>query len=82
MAQNQSIIDQNDIEVTIHIRTTDQNEGGYMYDVWLASPEQAQVEEYSMMLQRESDYLASAEAVDESILANEYTFTKDGKRFG
>ncbi len=42
MAQNLSKIDQHDIEVTIHIRTTDQNEGGYMYDVWLASPEQAQ----------------------------------------
>ncbi len=40
------------------------------------------IEEYSMMLQRESDYLVSSEAVDESIIANEYTFTKDGKRFG
>ncbi len=40
------------------------------------------LEEYSVMLQRESEYLVSDEAVDDTILANEYTFTKDGRRFG
>lgn len=40
------------------------------------------LEDYSIMLQRESEYVVSDEAVDENISANEYTFTKDGKRFG
>lgn len=44
--------------------------------------ERSLLEEYAVILQRESEYLASDEAVDESIIANEYTFTKDGKRFG
>ena len=33
-------------------------------------------------LEREYDYLSSGEAVDETITANEYTFTKAGRRFG
>ena len=33
-------------------------------------------------LEREYDYLSSDEAVDETILANEYTFTEAGRRFG
>lgn len=33
-------------------------------------------------LEREYDYLTSDEAVDEAILANEYSFTVDGTRFG
>lgn len=33
-------------------------------------------------LEREYDYLSSDEAVDETITANEYTFTKAGRRFG
>lgn len=33
-------------------------------------------------LEREYDYLTSDEAVDEAILANEYTFTETGCRFG
>ncbi|WP_323718173.1 MULTISPECIES: antitoxin of toxin-antitoxin stability system [Paracoccus] len=33
-------------------------------------------------LEREYEYLASDEAVDEAIAANGYTFTADGKRFG
>lgn len=33
-------------------------------------------------LEREWDYMNSDEVVDESIRANEYTFTADGKRFG
>ncbi len=40
------------------------------------------IEEYSVMLQKESEYIVSDEAIDETIEANEYTFTKDGKRFG
>ena len=33
-------------------------------------------------LEREYDYLSSEEAVDETILANGYTFTEAGRRFG
>ncbi|MCM0752675.1 antitoxin of toxin-antitoxin stability system [Brucella pseudogrignonensis] len=33
-------------------------------------------------LEREYDYLASDEAVDETITANDYTFTEAGRRFG
>ena len=33
-------------------------------------------------LEREYDYLSSDEAVDETIAANEYTFTAAGRRFG
>jgi hypothetical protein len=33
-------------------------------------------------LEREYEYLTSDEAVDESIVANEYTFTAAGRRFG
>lgn len=33
-------------------------------------------------LEREYDYLSSDEAVDETITANEYTFTETGRRFG
>lgn len=33
-------------------------------------------------LDRENDYLHSAESVDENIRANGYTFTAEGKRFG
>jgi hypothetical protein len=40
------------------------------------------LEDYSIMLQNESEYLVSNEAVDESITDNEYTFTESGKRFG
>jgi len=33
-------------------------------------------------LEREYDHLSSDEAVDETIAANEYTFTEVGRRFG
>jgi hypothetical protein len=33
-------------------------------------------------IEREYEALTSAEAVDEAILANEYTFTETGRRFG
>lgn len=33
-------------------------------------------------LEREYDYLSSDEPVDETITANEYTFTENGRRFG
>ncbi len=33
-------------------------------------------------LEREYEYLTSDEAVDEAIIANEYTFTETGRRFG
>jgi hypothetical protein len=44
--------------------------------------EQRLGEEYLSMLNREYEYLLSDESVDESIRANEYTFTADGRRFG
>lgn len=37
------------------------------------------LEDYSIMLQKECDYLQSEEAIKEAIEANEYTFTEDGK---
>ena len=33
-------------------------------------------------LEREYEYQTSDEVTDEAILANEYTFTGDGRRFG
>ena len=39
------------------------------------------LEDYSILLQKEYEYLMSNESVDENILANEYTFTANGKRF-
>ena len=33
-------------------------------------------------LEREFDHLSSDEAVDETIVANDYTFTESGRRFG
>jgi hypothetical protein len=38
------------------------------------------LQEYLSMLRQEAEYLLSDESVDETILANEYEFTKDGKR--
>ena len=38
------------------------------------------LEDYSVILQKEYEYLLSDESVDENILANGYTFTEDGKR--
>jgi len=39
------------------------------------------LEEYADMLQRESEYLQSDEAISETLIANEYEFTKDGNIF-
>jgi hypothetical protein len=39
------------------------------------------LEDYSIMLQNEYEYLLSDESVDDTIRANEYTFTENGKRF-
>lgn len=38
--------------------------------------------DYKRMLQQELEYRASNEYIDENIMANEYTFTAEGKRFG
>lgn len=40
------------------------------------------LEDYSIILQKESEYIVSDEVVDENIMANEYTFTESGKREG
>jgi hypothetical protein len=54
-----------------------QDKRGLLGDEFLRSL----LEDYSIMLQHEYEYLLGDEAVDESITANEYTFTVDGKRF-
>ena len=40
---------------------------------------QSITEDYSIMLQHESDYLQSSEAIEETIRSNEYEFTIDGE---
>ena len=40
------------------------------------------LEDYSIMLQHEMEWLLSNESVDETITANGYTFTESGKRYG
>lgn len=42
--------------------------------------ERALLQEYLATLQQEADYIESREAVEESIRANEYEFTENGKR--
>jgi len=42
----------------------------------------ALLEAYAVILQKEYDWLLSDEQVDGAILANEYTFTAAGERFG
>lgn len=44
--------------------------------------ERSLLEDYSILLQHEYEYLLSDESVDESITANGYTFTEAGKRYG
>jgi hypothetical protein len=39
------------------------------------------LEDYSIILQKESEYLQSKEAIIESIEANDYDFTEDGKLY-
>ena len=39
------------------------------------------LEDYSIMLQRECEYLQSYEAIKETIEANDYQFTEDGKLY-
>jgi len=39
------------------------------------------LEDYSIMLQKEYEYLMEDEAVEETIIANEYQFLENGKRF-
>ena len=54
-------------------------------DIWDAIADEflaSLLEDYRIMLGKEWDYLNSDEQVDESIIANEYTFTADGERFG
>jgi hypothetical protein len=39
------------------------------------------LEDYSIILQNECEYLQSDEAIAETLIANEYEFTKDGNQF-
>lgn len=43
--------------------------------------ERSILEDYSIILQKEYEYLLSDEQVDEAIMANEYEFLESGKRF-
>ena len=54
-----------------------QDKRGLLEDEFLKSL----LEDYSIILQKKYEYLLSDEAVDESIEANEYTFTASGRRF-
>jgi hypothetical protein len=38
------------------------------------------LEDYAIMLQKEYEYLQSEEAITETIVANEYEFTEEGKQ--
>jgi hypothetical protein len=51
-------------------------------EAFSAEFERSLIEDYSIILQNEYEYLLSDEAVDESILCNGYTFTEAGKRCG
>lgn len=42
---------------------------------------QSILKDYRILLQKNYDYLTSEEAITETIIANEYEFTKDGKQF-
>ena len=55
-----------------------QDKRGLLTDDFL----QSILEDYSIILQHEMEWLLSNESVDETITANEYTFTEEGKRFG
>lgn len=43
---------------------------------------QALLEDYRIIYNKDCDYRQSNEYVDDMLIANEYTFTEDGKRFG
>jgi hypothetical protein len=55
----------------------------YDYDEKLEELEndflQSLLEDYSIMLQNESEYLTTREAIEETIRANDYNFTEDGE---
>ena len=55
-----------------------QDKRGLLDDEFL----QSILEDYSIILQHEMEYLLSDEQVDESITSNGYTFTEAGKRYG
>ena len=65
-------------------RGGDENEEEWEYRLSDLESEflKALCEDYRIMLDHECEYLMSDECVDESILANEYTFTINGKREG
>jgi len=49
---------------------------------WEAEFTRAILEDYSILLQQEADGMTSDEYLEDGIIANEYTFTEDGRRFG
>lgn len=65
-------------------RLADSDSENQHYRLELASKEflKALLHEYYIALRNESEYLESDENVLECMENNEYTFTKDGKRFG
>jgi hypothetical protein len=65
-------MDDMDIEEAIAEIAIEKIEAGYEHDL---------LEEYLSYLKKEEEYLRSAEAIIETIKANEYQFTEDGKVF-
>lgn len=62
----------------------DENADDYLEKIEEVESEflKALLEDYSVILQNESEYIQSDEYLDEGILANEYTFDENGKREG
>ena len=65
--------------------SNEDNEGFYFEDEEAGSDmcdefRKSIAEDYRIILQKEYDYLTSTEAIEESIIANEYEFDEDGRR--
>ncbi len=63
------------------ISKCEQNESDEEYQQLCEEFLKSLLEDYLVMLQQEYEYFISDEQVAESIIANEYEFTEDGKRF-
>lgn len=60
-----------------NIEDVNEDEIEFLEDAFLKSI----LEDYSIILQEESEYLQSEQAIKETIEANEYDFTEEGNRF-
>ena len=67
-----------------HFNEDDEDETSVEYDALQETKDeflQALLEDYRMLLQKEYEYQTSEEAIIDTIKANEYEFTEDGKHF-